>query len=134
VPAGEPVYITLYADIDLFGGQTFVATTHLPSLRTQEQEAYDVTTFAHGPVAFDHAPVEWQALEDARPLDDAPPGGAATAHYKRSYMCETVFIPPGNQLVVTRDVTSGGQRGHPAPLASRLHMIPTHFLLHLYRI
>ena len=31
-------------------------------------------------------------------------------------------------------LTHGGQRGHPAPLASRLHRIPTHFLLNLHGI
>ena len=31
-------------------------------------------------------------------------------------------------------LTQGGQGGHPAPLASRLHRIPTHFLLSLHGI
>jgi hypothetical protein len=31
-------------------------------------------------------------------------------------------------------LTQGGQGGHPAPLASRLHTIPTHFLSNLHGI
>ena len=31
-------------------------------------------------------------------------------------------------------ITQGGQGGHPAPLASRLYRIPTHFLLSLHGI
>jgi hypothetical protein len=36
--------------------------------------------------------------------------------------------------VLLRDANSGGQGGHAAPLASRLHTIPTHFLLNLHGI
>ena len=35
-------------------------------------------------------------------------------------------------LCIPGMLTQGGQGGHPAPLASRLHRIPIHFLLHLH--
>ena len=37
-------------------------------------------------------------------------------------------------LCVAWMLTQGGQGGRPAPLASRLHTIPTHFLLNLHRV
>jgi hypothetical protein len=34
--------------------------------------------------------------------------------------------------VTPRDANSEGQKGHPAPLASQSHIIPTHFPLNLH--
>jgi hypothetical protein len=53
-------------------------------------------------------------------LSSASLGGAWAAH-------PVLWSHPGL-------LTQGGQGGRPAPLASRLHRIPTHFLLNLHGI
>jgi hypothetical protein len=47
------------------------------------------------------------------------------------------LLPEDEFIVVAYDagmLTQGGQGGHPAPLASRLYRIPTHFLFNLHGI